>query len=180
MAGVNRWPLLLLLFVLGACAGKKEPLVVKQFKMLNQQTDAVEDPMVRGEKQRRLYGAVSMAERATRLGAYYTLLWDIPPEAPAGEVEVRFEFQQGATASLVKHMVKRFPASQTSGKVEFAIIGKDYIKNGRVLAWKASLSRGGRVIATKKSHLWQEVPAPRPPAAPTAPAAPQSDTEIPP
>jgi len=165
MAGVNRWPLLLLLFVLGACAGKKEPLVVKQFKMLDQQTDTVEDPMVRGEKQRRLYGAVSLAERATRLGAYYTLLWNIPPDAPAGEVEVRFEFQQGATASLVKHMVKRFPASQTSGRVEFAVIGNDYIKNGRVLSWKATLSRGGRVIASKKSHLWQEAAIPRPPAA---------------
>ena len=177
MAGVNRWPLLLLLFVLGACAGKQAPLVVKQFKMLNQQTDTVEDPMVRGEKQRRLYGAVSMAERATRLGTYYTLLWNIPPQAPAGEVEVRFEFQQGATASLVKQMVRRFPASQTSGRVEFAIIGKDYIKNGRVLAWKASLSRGGRVIASKKSHLWQDALPPRPPA---APAARPSATELPP
>ena len=155
MAGVNRWPLLLPLLVLGACATTKQPLVVKQFRMLNQQTDAVEDPMVRGEKQRRLYGAVSMADRATRLGAYYTILWEIPPGTPAGEVELLFEFQQGATASLVKRLVKRFPASQSSGKVEFSIIGQDYLKHGRVLAWKATLSRGGRVIASKKSLLWQ-------------------------
>jgi len=156
MVGVNRWPLLLLLVVLGACAGKKDPLVVKQFKMLNQQTDMVEDPMISGDKQRHLYGAVSMAERAKRLGAYYTLVWSLPPQTAAGgEVELLFEFQQGATASLVKHRVKRFPASQTAGTVEFAVIGEDYLKNGRVLAWKATLSRGGRVIASKKSHLWQ-------------------------
>jgi len=155
MAGVNRWLLLLLLLLLGACSGKPETLVVKQFKMLNQQTDTVEDPMVRGERQRRLYGSVSMAERAARLGVYYTILWNLPPDAPAGEVEVLFEFQQGATASLVKHMAKRFPASQMSGKVEFAVLGQDYLTNGRVLTWKATLSRGGRVLATKQSHLWQ-------------------------
>ena len=155
MAGVNRWPLLLLLLLLGACAATKQPLVVKPFRMLNIRPDNVEDPMVREEKQRRLYGAVSLAEQASRLGVYYTILWNIPPDAPAGEVEVLFEFQQGATASLVKHLVKRFPASQTTGKVEFAIIGKDYLQNGRVLAWKTTLSRGGQPVASKKSHLWQ-------------------------
>jgi len=155
MAGVNRWPLLLLLLLLGACAATKQPLVVKQFSMLNLRLENVEDPIIRGEKQRRLYGAVSTAELTSRLGAYYTILWDIPPGSPAGEVEVLFEFQQGATASLVKHLVKRFPASQTTGKVEFAIIGKDYLQNGRVLAWKTTLSRGGKPVAAKKSHLWQ-------------------------
>ena len=155
MVGVNRWPLLLPLLVLGACATTKQPLVVKQFRMLNQQTDAVEDPMVRGEKQRRLHGAVSMAERASRLGTYYTILWNTPLATPADEVEVLFEFQQGTTASLVKRHVQRFPATQTSGKVEFSIIGKDYLKNGRVLAWQATLSRGGQVVATKISLLWQ-------------------------
>ena len=155
MGGVNRCSLLLLLVMLGACAGPKAPLVVKQFRMLDQRADAVDDPMIRGEKQRHLYGAVSMAERSARLGAYYTILWNCPATPAGGEVEVRFEFQQGATASLVKHFVKRFPASDSSGKVEFAIIGQDYVKNGRVLAWKTTLSRGGRVIATRKSRLWQ-------------------------
>jgi len=153
--GVNRWPLLLLLLLLGACAATKQPLVVKPFRMLNLRPETVEDPIIRGEKQRRLYGAVSTAELRSRLGVYYTILWNIPPGAPDGEVEVLFEYQQGATASLVKHLVKRFPASQTSGNVEFAIIGKDYHTNGRVLAWKTTLSRGGQPVASKKSHLWQ-------------------------
>ena len=155
MAGVNRWLLLILPLVIGACAGHKDTLVVKQFKMRDQQTDGVEDPMIRGEKQRRLHGAVSMAERTARLGAYYTILWNAPIGTSTGEVEVLFEFQQGATASLVKRMVKRFPTTASSGRVEFAIVGQDYLKNGRVLAWKTTLSRGGRVIATRKSHLWQ-------------------------
>jgi len=167
---VNRWSCCLLIFllvVLGACSGTKTPLVVKQFKLLDQQADSVDDPMIRGEKQRRLYGAVSMAERRARLGAYYTILWNAPVDKSGGEVEVLFEYQQGATASLVKRLVKRFPARETSGSVEFAVIGKEYLKDGRVLAWKATLNRGGRVLATRKSHLWQE-PARHAPAGVTS------------
>ncbi len=152
---MNRWYLLLLLFGLGACAGHKELLVVKQFKLRDAKTTGVEDPMIQSEKQRRLYGAVSMAERRARLGAYYTLLWNDPKGVGTGEVVLLFEYQQGATASLVKRMVKRFDSKESSGTVEFAIIGDDYLKNGRVLAWKTTLSRGGRVLATSKSHLWQ-------------------------
>ena len=152
---MNRWYLLIPLCVLGACAGHKEPLVVKQFKILDQKIDDQEDPMVRSEKQRRLHGAVSVAERNARLGAYYTLLWSDPNGIGTGEVELLFEYQQGATASLVKRMVKRFNSREASGTVEFAVIGDDYLKNGRVLAWKATLSRGGRLLATRKSHLWQ-------------------------
>jgi hypothetical protein len=130
-------------------------LVVKQFKMLDLDIDNAEDPMVRGEKQRRLYGAVTTAERNARLGAYYTILWSDPQGAGGGEVEVLFEYQQGATASKVKRLSKRFNSAETSGKVEVSIIGEDYRKNGRVLAWKTTLSRGSRVLATEQSHLWQ-------------------------
>jgi uncharacterized protein YcfL len=153
--GVNRWYLLIPLCVLGACAGHQEPLVVKQFKILDQKMDAMEDPMVRSQKQRRLHGAVSVAERNARLGTYYTLLWSDPQGVGTGAVELLFEYQQGATASLVKRMVKRFNSSEASGMAEFAVIGNDYLKHGRVLAWRATLSRGGRLLATRKSHLWQ-------------------------
>lgn len=110
--------------------------------------------MVRMEKERHLRGAVSMAERRERLGQYYTLLWE-DPTTEAGEVEMLFQYQQGATGSRVKRMVKKFPANETEGRVEFAVIGDDYFKNGKVLAWKATLLRGKRIIATKQSYLWQ-------------------------
>ncbi|MEI6673739.1 MAG: hypothetical protein WCO57_01040 [Verrucomicrobiota bacterium] len=152
---MNRWYLLVLLLGLGACARQPQPLVVKQFKILDHKIDLDSDPMVRCEQQRRLHGAVSIAERNARLGVYYTLLWNDPAGAGAGDVELLFEYQQGATASLVKRLVKRFNSSESSGEVEFAIIGNDYIKNGRVLAWKTTLRRGNRILATRQSHLWQ-------------------------
>ena len=111
--------------------------------------------MVRMEKERHLRGAVSMEERRERLGQYYTLLWNDPTGAGQGEVEIIFQYQQGATASKVKRMVATFPSSDTKGTTGFAVIGSDYFNNGKVLAWKATLQRGKRVIATQQSYLWQ-------------------------
>lgn len=111
--------------------------------------------MVRMEKNRHLHGSVSMAERRLRLGQYYTLIWSDPAGVGSGPVEVVFQYQQGATGSRVKRMTKSFPTDNASGQVEFAVIGEDYFKGGKVLAWKATVSRGGRELASKKSYLWQ-------------------------
>ena len=70
-------------------------------------------------------------------------------------MEVVFQYQQDATASRVKHMTKEFAAAATEGSAEFAVIGDDYFKGGKVLAWKATLRRGERQLATRQSYLWQ-------------------------
>lgn len=140
---------------LGACAGPDEPLVVKQFQLRDTQGESVDDPMARGEKQRRLHGAVSMAERRDRLGQYYTVLWQDAKGAGAGDVTVTFDFQQGGTGSRVKTRTATFDAAETSGRTEFNVIGDDYFKGGRVLAWKVTLKRGSTVLATKQSYLWR-------------------------
>lgn len=111
--------------------------------------------MVRMEKARRLHGAVSMTERRQRLGQYYTLVWHDPEGAGKGPVEVGFEYQQGATASRVKRMIKSFPASESSGIADFAVTGNDYFTNGKVLAWRASVRRDGRELASRQSYLWR-------------------------
>lgn len=146
---------LLMALLLGACAGPPETLVVKQTRLRDTELGPDTAPMVRMEKQRRLRGAVSVAERRQRLGQYYTLLWSDPAGVGRGPVEVLFQYQQGATASRIKHMSQSFPAAAADGKSEFAILGDDYFKGGRVLTWKATLRRGGRVLATRQSYLWQ-------------------------
>ena len=146
---------LLAVLLLGACAGPREALVVKQFQLRDQDTRSTDEPMVQMEKARRLHGAVSMAERRNKLGQYYTLLWNDPAGAGQGEVEVTLQYQQGATASRVKRMVRSFPATDSKGAAEFAVIGDDYFKGGKVLAWKATLWRGKREIASRQSYLWQ-------------------------
>lgn len=111
--------------------------------------------MVRMETLRRLHGAVTAVERRDRLGQYYTLIWNDPAGVGQGEVEVVFQYQQGASASQVKRMSKKFPASDASGTVEFAVIGDDYLTRGKVLTWKATVLRGGREVASKQSYLWR-------------------------
>ncbi len=138
-----------------ACAGPREALVVKQFFLRDQEPGSFEDSMLRMEKARRLRGAVSMEERRDRLGQYYSLLWNHPEGVGQGEVVLLFEYQQGATASLVKKQVRTFPSSDAEGVVEFSVIGDGYFDGGKVLAWKATLSRGGKIISSKQSYLWE-------------------------
>jgi hypothetical protein len=152
---VNLCYILLAVSLLAACTGPREPLVVKQFYLRDQVMRLTDEPMVKMEKERHLRGAVSMEERRNRLGQYYTLIWNDPAGVGQGQAELIFQYQQGASASLVKRMIKNFPADESRGTAEFAVIGEDYFKNGKVLTWKATLQRGKRVIATRQSYLWQ-------------------------
>ncbi|MBK1883704.1 hypothetical protein JIN85_14900 [Luteolibacter pohnpeiensis] len=152
MSAVKQWILGFGAVVMVGCAGQPEALKVKQFYLRDEKYDSGVDPMVRAEKQRLLYGAVSMEERRDRLGQYYTALWN---DAGSGPVDVIFEFQQGVTASKIKRRTKSFPADSTSGKAVFSVIGDDYFKSGKVLSWKISLKRNGKTIATQQSFLWK-------------------------
>lgn len=140
---------------LGACTARHEPLEVRQFKLRDQQTDYSEDPMVRMEKQRRLRGAVSLEERRQRLGQYFTVLWDDAGGSGKGPVELVFEYRQGGSASRIKRQVRAFASESASGEALFEVIGDDYLKGGRVLAWQATLRRDGATVATRRSYLWR-------------------------
>jgi hypothetical protein len=153
--GVNPCYSLLAVLLLGACAGPRQALAVKQFQLRDVEPKGSDQPMARMEKERHLYGAVSWAEQRNRLGQYYTLLWNDPDGAGQGDVELIFQYQQGGSASLVKQMTKSFPSSATKGLAEFAVIGDDYFKGGKVLTWKATLRRGKREIASRQSYLWR-------------------------
>ncbi|MGL5017008.1 MAG: hypothetical protein ACRDBP_02660 [Luteolibacter sp.] len=128
---------------------------MKQFHLRNEALASTEAPMVRMETLRRLHGAVTTVERRDRLGQYYTLIWNDPAGVGQGEVEIVFQYQQGASASQVKRLSKKFPASDASGTVEFAVIGDDYLTRGKVLTWKATVLRGNREVASKQSYLWR-------------------------
>ena len=67
--------------------------------------------MVRQEKLRRLYGAVSIEERKAKLGQYYTTLWSLP-ESIGSDREIIFHYQQGGSGSLVKTMTRQLPVPE--------------------------------------------------------------------
>ncbi len=134
------------------CADPADPLVVKMHTLRDQDVNLAQDPMIRHEKMRRLFGAISMEERRQRLGQYYTVFWNADPSA---EKKILFQFLQAGSGSRVKSMRREIAPGTSTGKEEFAVIGDDYIENGRVLAWKISLVSGGETIATEQSYLWE-------------------------
>ena len=136
--------------------GTPQVLDVRPFHIRQVKVDDSDDPMIRGEFQRRFHGAISVEEQGQRMGYYYTVLWNDPSSTGAGEVV--FEFQQGATGSRVKKMVHKIEPGETKGKAEFAIIGDDYRPKGEasaILAWRCKLYREGREVASRQSYLWQ-------------------------
>ena len=126
--------------------------MIKQFTLRDQENSDADDPMVQNEKLRRLHGAVSIEERKQRLGQYYAVLWNADA---AAEKKIVFRYQQGASGSRIKEMRRTLPTGSSSGKEEFSIIGDNYLKNGRVLAWKIDLTANGETIASKQSYLWE-------------------------
>ena len=145
---------LLLILCLTGCSTRSS-LEVDSFFMRDFSTPETDEPMVRMEKLRRLHGALTAAERNDRLGHYYTMHWSDPAGAGKGEIEIVFEYQQCSTASQVKRQWQRFASTDRNGKAEFRVTGNDYLKGGRVLAWKATLKRGGREIESHHSYLWE-------------------------
>jgi hypothetical protein len=146
--------LLIFAMALAACSTDNGPLTVKTFVLRDQERDAGGDPWARMEKESRLRGAISMEERRQRLGQYYTVLWR-DDDVKGGEVTVAFEYQQGKTGSRIKRLTQTFPAYSSEGRASFAVIGDDYLANGRVLAWQVTVHRSGREIASRRSYLWQ-------------------------
>lgn len=149
-----KWPAFFAALLLAACVGT-QPLRVTRHIVRDEHHGNDGDPMARNEKLRRLHGAVSMEERRNLLGQYYTLKWHHPDGQGTAPVTLTFEYQQGATASQVKSIRRAFPAADASGSTEIAITGDDYFHGGRVLAWRATLRRGGTTISTRQSYLWQ-------------------------
>ncbi len=142
---------ILSLLIIG-CAKTTDPLIVKLQTVRDQGMDNEDDPMARHERVRRFHGAVSMEERAQKLGQYYTILW----QAEAGvKKEILFEYQQANSGSLVKTMKRQLDVNTASGKEEFSVIGDNYFDNGRVLTWRIRLIAGGKTIASEQSYLWE-------------------------
>lgn len=152
----RQWLVLALIpLLLVSCANNEpEPLSVRQFHLRDITPADKDAQMVRGEQLYRMRGAVTLEQRRNRLGDYYTIYWNTA-EAASGNLKVVFEYQQATTASKILTMTRDIPASQTSGSVEFRIAGEAYREGGNVLAWRARLMKGGRVIAMKRSYLWR-------------------------
>lgn len=139
--------------MLSACANKGI-LHVDVFHLKSTELENVRVGMVRGEQRKRLYGAITHQQQLERIGLYYTALWDDPSLAQEGGT-LKFEYLQHITGADVQVLEHKIPTGQVKGSVDFSIIGSDYLRKGRVLAWRLTYQRGGEVIASEQSYLWE-------------------------
>ncbi|MDP0492574.1 MAG: hypothetical protein Q7Q71_16125 [Verrucomicrobiota bacterium JB023] len=135
--------------LLAAC-GTREVVEVKQFTVRETEVDWSEDPLVRGEMQKRLYGAISQKERRDRLGQYFSIRWRVPQ----GPVAVVFDYRQSGTGSRI-HRLRKDYGFGGSEVVEIAINGENYRESGRVTSWRARVYRDDQLLGEKRSFLWE-------------------------
>jgi hypothetical protein len=110
------------------------------------------DASVGFERYYRNYGAVTALDLRQRLGNYYTLYWRAKHPA---DVTVRFEYRQEKLHAYTQAREVAYHHAHGTMRTVFAVIGDDFIDDGRVIAWRASLVVNGRVVAQNRSYLWE-------------------------
>jgi hypothetical protein len=104
------------------------------------------------ERTYRMYGAITAADQRQRFGNYFDFFWRA--KRPAN-VTVRLEYRQEKLRSFVQAREMTYTNAKGNRKTEFAVIGDDYLNDGRVISWRCLLIENGRIVAENRSYLWE-------------------------
>jgi hypothetical protein len=104
------------------------------------------------ERTYRMYGAITAADQRQRFGNYFDFFWRA--KRPAN-ITVRLEYRQEKLRSFVQAREIRYSDVRGTQKTEFAVIGDDYLNDGRVTAWRCLLIENGHIVAENRSYLWE-------------------------
>ncbi|MFZ1218342.1 MAG: hypothetical protein WAO00_03575 [Chthoniobacterales bacterium] len=118
----------------------------------NNPTAGIAEASLGFERTYRLYGAITTADRNQRYGNYFDFFWRV--KRPA-HVTVRLEYRQEKLRSFVQAREISYDYVKGTQKTEFAVIGDDYLNDGRVIAWRCLLIENGRIVAENRSYLWE-------------------------
>jgi hypothetical protein len=111
-----------------------------------------QDESIQFERKYRLFGAVSSLDQRQRVGNYFDFYWRT--KRPAN-LTVRLEYRQEKLHTLVQGRELYYPSAKGNIKSEFAVIGDDYFDDGAVIAWRCLLIEDGKIVAMKRSYLWE-------------------------
>lgn len=104
------------------------------------------------ERAYRLHGAVTELDKRQRYGHYMDFFWRANRDA---KVTVRLEYRQEKLRSFVQTREISYPQAKGTHKTEFAIIGDDYLDDGRIIAWRCLLIADGRIASINRSYMWE-------------------------
>ena len=112
---------------------------------------AVQEASLNFERSYRLYGAVTGTDQRQRHGQYFDFFWRA--KRPA-DVTVRFEYKQEKLRALTQAKEVAYRDIRGTNRSEFRVIGDEFFDDGKVLAWRCLLIEHGRIVAEKRSFLW--------------------------
>jgi hypothetical protein len=104
------------------------------------------------ERAYRLWGAVTPFEQRQRFGEYFDFFWRVKQPS---NVTVRFEYKQEKLRAFVQAKELEYKQAQGTCHSEFQVIGDEFADDGHVLAWRCLLIANDRVVAEKRSFLWE-------------------------
>jgi hypothetical protein len=103
------------------------------------------------ERTYRLHGAVTGADQRQRHGQYFDFFWRV--KRPS-DVTVRFEYKQEKLRAFTQAKEVAYRDVHGTNRSEFRVVGDEFFDDGRVLAWRCLLMEHGRIVAEKRSFLW--------------------------
>lgn len=119
---------------------------------------------MRANAQYNLFGANSYRERVARLGDYYYVLWyDAQPKSPT---RLEMQYTQASSASRVLTRSFEFEKPRSFSGVRksvFVFNGEERAKKGDILTWRINLYTDGKLVDSRRSYLWLDDEAYRPP-----------------
>jgi hypothetical protein len=116
-----------------------------------QRAEVSQDSSLDFERKYRLFGAVTALDVRQRLGDYLDFFWRA--KRPA-DVTVRLEYHQEKLHDLVQAQEVAYANVHGTRKTEFRVVGDDYLDDGRVTAWRCLLIENGRIVAERRSYMW--------------------------
>ena len=118
----------------------------------NNPTAGIAEMSLGFERTYRMHGAITAADRNQRYGNYFDFFWRA--KRPAN-VTVRLEYRQEKLRAFLQAREVTYENVKGNNKTEFAIIGDDYLQDGRVTAWRCLLIENGKIVAENRSFLWE-------------------------
>lgn len=105
------------------------------------------------ERSYRLYGAVTAFDQRQRYGDYFAFFWRAKQPA---DVTVRFEYKQEKLRAFIQTRELNYKDVHGTSESEFRVIGDEFANDGAVLAWRCLLITNNRIVAEKRSFLWEK------------------------
>jgi hypothetical protein len=109
------------------------------------------DQMIRFERERINFGAVTSYDKQQRYGHYFTFFWRAGRQA---DLTIRLEYRQSNLGAYVLAKEQFYPAVKGSVKTDFTVTGDEYKLDGRITGWRVLLIENNKIVALGQSFLW--------------------------